>query len=223
MCDLLCPTFSKQYWVQQRRPRWTATWAPNLARMDLSVYSTNMCATEKPTVGMVLMRRTALSHAIMVGPCLSTSSNASIPSYLWRNGFYSIVFINVTALNQERVYFKVFTVVIQYLLSQMHAFNLSVHNTWSVSSSTGQFLCAHGKKCIDQWQVCDGVAQCQDRSDELDCLNSMEGCTHHCDKTRCLPDTFLCDGERDCLDGTDEANCGKFNFQWITELGLCWP
>ncbi len=75
---------------------------------------------------------------------------------------------------------------------------------------TDQFQCAHGKKCIDKEQVCDDVAQCQDRSDELHCLKQTEGCIHHCDnKGRCLPANLLCDGERDCLDGTDEANCGK--------------
>lgn len=73
-----------------------------------------------------------------------------------------------------------------------------------------QFQCAHGKKCIDKDQVCDGVHQCQDRSDEMQCMTQTEGCIHHCDnKSRCLPANFLCDGERDCLDGTDEANCGR--------------
>lgn len=72
-----------------------------------------------------------------------------------------------------------------------------------------QFLCAHGQKCIEQTQVCDGVPQCQDRSDELGCAEHMDGCAHQCDdKSRCIPNTFLCDGERDCLDGSDEANCG---------------
>ena len=64
--------------------------------------------------------------------------------------------------------------------------------------------------CIDQKLVCDGTPQCQDRSDELDCLKADHSCSHRCDdKTRCIPDGFLCDGERDCLDGTDEANCGE--------------
>uniref|UniRef100_A0A8D3C0A7 EGF-like domain-containing protein n=1 Tax=Scophthalmus maximus TaxID=52904 RepID=A0A8D3C0A7_SCOMX len=73
-----------------------------------------------------------------------------------------------------------------------------------------QFQCAHGKKCIEQSQVCDGVPQCQDRSDELACAKHMEGCAHHCDdKSRCIPNSFLCDGERDCLDGSDEANCAE--------------
>lgn len=72
-----------------------------------------------------------------------------------------------------------------------------------------QFQCAHGKKCIERDQVCDGVPQCQDRSDELECFKTMEGCYHRCDdKSRCIPETFLCDGEGDCQDGTDEANCG---------------
>lgn len=75
---------------------------------------------------------------------------------------------------------------------------------------TDQFQCAHGKKCIDKDQVCDDIHQCQDRSDELDCLKQTESCVHHCDnKSRCLPAKFLCDGEWDCLDGTDEANCGR--------------
>lgn len=75
--------------------------------------------------------------------------------------------------------------------------------------SVDQFQCAHGKKCIDKSQLCDGIGHCQDRSDEKDCSKS-DGCIHQCDnKTRCLPESFLCDGERDCQDGTDETRCGK--------------
>ncbi|TWW60722.1 putative vitellogenin receptor [Takifugu flavidus] len=77
-----------------------------------------------------------------------------------------------------------------------------------LSFNIDQFQCAHGKKCIDQDQVCDDIPQCQDRSDELDCRKQTDTCHHQCDnKSRCLPSTFLCDGEWDCLDGTDEANC----------------
>ena len=79
-------------------------------------------------------------------------------------------------------------------------------------SAAGQFQCAHGKKCIDKSQVCDGVPQCQDRSDELECAKYMEGCAHQCDdKSRCIPSNFLCDGERDCADGSDEATCGMLD------------
>lgn len=59
--------------------------------------------------------------------------------------------------------------------------------------------------------MCDGMSQCQDRSDEMQCTKQTEGCVHHCDReSRCLPTNLLCDGERDCLDGTDEANCGRW-------------
>lgn len=75
-----------------------------------------------------------------------------------------------------------------------------------------QFQCAHGKKCIEKSQVCDGVPQCQDRSDELECAKYMEGCAHQCDDgSRCIPSSFLCDGERDCADSSDEASCGTSN------------
>ena len=85
--------------------------------------------------------------------------------------------------------------------------------TMHVFMTQGQFQCSHGKKCIEKEQVCDGVSQCQDRSDELECSKRSEGCVHQCDdQSRCLPKSFLCDGERDCLDGGDEANCGKISW-----------
>lgn len=75
--------------------------------------------------------------------------------------------------------------------------------------------------CIEKSQVCDGVPQCQDRSDELQCVTLIRGCVHHCDnKTRCVPANFLCDGEEDCSDGTDEAICGTVWCIYITELTL---
>ncbi|RXN30582.1 low-density lipo receptor-related 2-like protein [Labeo rohita] len=72
-----------------------------------------------------------------------------------------------------------------------------------------EFQCAHGRKCIDSKQVCDGKPQCQDFSDESDCFIRSKSCSHRCDnKTRCIPENFLCDGEKDCVDGTDESDCG---------------
>lgn len=89
----------------------------------------------------------------------------------------------------------------------------------NVCIPTAQFQCAHGKKCIDKNQVCDGVPQCQDRSDEMPCTTQTEGCAHHCDNnSRCIPANFLCDGEKDCLDATDEANCGRL--KWFANIQL---
>lgn len=89
----------------------------------------------------------------------------------------------------------------------------------SVIVSTDQFQCAHGKRCIERNQVCDGVSHCQDRSDELECSKKMEGCDHQCDeKSRCIPESFLCDGESDCQDGSDETNCGTMSLNQETRV-----
>lgn len=86
---------------------------------------------------------------------------------------------------------------------------------------TDQFQCAHGKKCLPKDQMCDGVTQCQDRSDEMHCTVQTDDCVHHCDsKSRCLPANLICDGERDCLDGTDEANCGRLKWYWESRVHI---
>lgn len=37
----------------------------------------------------------------------------------------------------------------------------------------GQYRCADGKKCISPTWLCDGVKDCLDESDELDCIGKM--------------------------------------------------
>lgn len=70
--------------------------------------------------------------------------------------------------------------------------------------------------------MCDGEPHCQDHSDELEC-HKMEGCSHQCDESRCIPENFLCDGEKDCLDGSDEANCGMVlrNQDYVMHCSSC--
>jgi hypothetical protein len=48
------------------------------------------------------------------------------------------------------------------------------------------FLCADRRECVEVGEVCDGVAQCQDGSDEGPSCNASvaacrtEGCSHRC-------------------------------------------
>ncbi|TRY78992.1 hypothetical protein DNTS_005026 [Danionella cerebrum] len=69
------------------------------------------------------------------------------------------------------------------------------------------------KICLQKTSVCDGILDCKDRSDELNCTRAFsKGCSassFKCASGKCLnkmnPE---CDGIKDCKDGSDELRCG---------------
>jgi hypothetical protein len=95
-------------------------------------------------------------------------------------------------------------------------------NDDACSREQGNFRCPLGA-CLNATQVCDGIPQCEDASDEKSeiCTEKIRMCeqvnaTHcecllddmMCDNLMCLTKNKFCDGVNDCGDNSDEpANC----------------
>lgn len=85
----------------------------------------------------------------------------------------------------------------------------------AVPCEVGEWSCGDGT-CIDPAWTCDGGADCDDGTDELDC-DGDDGdddgeyyCGDGqwlCDAVWCIDGDALCDGVDDCDDGTDEEDC----------------
>ncbi len=108
-----------------------------------------------------------------------------------------------------------------------------VCKTWNCSE--GMWKCKDFK-CIDLTEVCDGITQCNDASDEQACE------TWHCHKGwrkcrdghQCIPDEAVCDGDASCMDRSDEDDefCIEYNclpnfrkcanrWQCIKDIHIC--
>ncbi|XP_066506010.1 low-density lipoprotein receptor-related protein 5 isoform X2 [Hoplias malabaricus] len=73
--------------------------------------------------------------------------------------------------------------------------------------SSEQFTCATGDiDCIPMSWRCDGIAECADHSDEMNCPVCSE-LQFRCDKGQCVDAQMRCNGEHDCADGSDEQDC----------------
>ncbi|XP_067214275.1 basement membrane-specific heparan sulfate proteoglycan core protein isoform X33 [Linepithema humile] len=68
--------------------------------------------------------------------------------------------------------------------------------------------CKDGSRHICSVQQCDGVSDCDDGGDEIDCPHP--GCSageFACDVNRCILESQQCDFVEDCQDGSDEHDC----------------
>lgn len=62
---------------------------------------------------------------------------------------------------------------------------------------SGEFQCHDKSKCIMNSSVCNGHADCEDNSDELNCKNfTCISASFKCNSTDvCIPKNWECDGE----------------------------
>lgn len=70
-----------------------------------------------------------------------------------------------------------------------------------------QFRCETGE-CISEDFVCDGKADCSDRSDETQNICSSLHCPEYnfrCSYGACVNSEAKCNGKIDCVDGSDES------------------
>ena len=87
-------------------------------------------------------------------------------------------------------------------------FHLCGGNSCPVRCSSFQLKCKNDNKCISSGQVCNGIRDCRDGSDEANCDTCPPG-KIKCNgtTTRCIHKAYLCDGRVDCPGAYDEKNC----------------
>ncbi|XP_064598541.1 low-density lipoprotein receptor-related protein 6-like [Liolophura sinensis] len=69
------------------------------------------------------------------------------------------------------------------------------------------YSCDFGQTCYIEYERCDGLTKCNDKSDEMNCYVDC-GSRFRCDDGQgCYSSASQCDDYNDCVDGSDEANC----------------
>ncbi|KRF94152.1 uncharacterized protein Dmoj_GI15893, isoform E [Drosophila mojavensis] len=87
-------------------------------------------------------------------------------------------------------------------------FNIDEHERPPTACTEYQATCMNSE-CIDKSEICDGVPNCSDGSDEHRCSHGRRCQPNQflCRNTKCVERTWRCDGEDDCGDNSDEESC----------------
>ncbi|XP_052760298.1 basement membrane-specific heparan sulfate proteoglycan core protein-like isoform X2 [Mya arenaria] len=139
-----------------------------------------------------------------------SSDDTRIVGYQWRRTdlspgfFYSGEVIDITDLAPGTYDF---VLTVEDDAGQTDSDNVSVTVNGCRSD---QYTCADGN-CVQANMRCDGVPQCEDRSDELNCPAKVCPDSDFQCKTvgilECVDKRLQCDGYPDCTDGSDEDGC----------------
>lgn len=73
---------------------------------------------------------------------------------------------------------------------------------------SNKWVCNSGE-LIDEDELCDGIVNCKDGSDETvrRCIDlNCPDYAFRCDYGACIARTYICDKKNDCADGSDETD-----------------
>ncbi|MGH0185369.1 UNVERIFIED_CONTAM: hypothetical protein FKN15_023867 [Acipenser sinensis] len=79
----------------------------------------------------------------------------------------------------------------------------------SPACKKGEFDCRDHSRCVDSLLVCDNNPDCDDGSDEVNCLENqtcLKG-EWKCQNKICISQDLRCNGVDDCTDNSDEESC----------------
>ncbi|XP_043922260.1 SCO-spondin-like [Protopterus annectens] len=96
--------------------------------------------------------------------------------------------------------------------NEMDCSDGSDEDTCNRTCALNEFQCQYSKECIHDVQLCDGIPQCRDQSDEsIDNCGSTEipSCPGKfaCNNSLCVNISQVCNGIQDCPGGDDEMAC----------------
>ncbi|XP_019643434.1 PREDICTED: putative vitellogenin receptor [Branchiostoma belcheri] len=82
------------------------------------------------------------------------------------------------------------------------------------------FTCDLTRRCIPYERECDGIPDCEDRTDELNCTCGLD--QFRCDTGLCISNDLSCNGEDNCGDSSDERACSACKgWQYACANGRC--